>query len=41
MAGRKLSEVVLVDNSPYCHVMQPENAIPIVPYYHYSKDREL
>jgi hypothetical protein len=31
----------LVDNSPYCHILQPENAIPIIPFYHYTRDREL
>ena len=39
--NRKPEDVVLVDNSPYCHILQPENAIPIVPFYHFPKDREL
>jgi TFIIF-interacting CTD phosphatase-like protein len=30
-----------VDNSAYCHILQPENAIPMLPYFHYNKDREL
>jgi len=36
--NRKLEDVVLVDNSPYCHILQPQNAIPIVPFYHFAKD---
>ena len=41
VVNRKLEDVVLVDNSPYCHILQPENGIPIVPFYHFSKDKEL
>ena len=39
--NRDLKDVVLVDNSPYCHILQPENAIPIIPFYHFTKDNEL
>lgn len=41
VVNRKLSEAVLVDNSPYCHLLQPENGIPMIPFYHFNKDREL
>ena len=39
VVNRKLHEAVLVDNSPYCHLLQPENGIPIAPFYHFNKDR--
>lgn len=41
VANRRLEDVVLVDNSPYCHILQPDNAVPIVPFYHFAKDKEL
>jgi TFIIF-interacting CTD phosphatase-like protein len=41
VANRRLQDAVLVDNSPYCHLLQPENAVPIVPFYHYARDNEL
>ena len=31
--GRKLENVVLVDNAPYSYLMQLSNGIPILPYY--------
>ena len=33
--------MVLVDNSGYSFMTQPENGIAILPYYHFNKDREL
>lgn len=39
--GRKLSNVVLVDNAPYSYLMQLDNAIPIIPYYRGKDDEEL
>jgi hypothetical protein len=30
-----------VDNSGYCFMMQPFNGIPVLPFYHYAKDKEL
>jgi TFIIF-interacting CTD phosphatase-like protein len=37
--GRKLQNVVLVDNAPYSYMMQLDNGIPIVPFYR-GKDDE-
>ncbi len=39
--NRRLEDAVLVDNSAYCYMLQPYNGIPILPYYHYGKDKEL
>lgn len=39
ISGRALESSALVDNSAYCHIIQPENAIPIAPFFHFSKDR--
>lgn len=39
--GRKLSNVLLVDNAPYSYLMQLENGIPIIPYYRGKDDDEL
>ncbi len=36
--GRKLSNVVLVDNAPYSYMMQLENGVPIMPYYRGKDD---
>lgn len=41
VVNRRLEDCVLVDNSGYCFMMQPFNGIPVLPYYHYAKDREL
>lgn len=39
ISGRPLESSALVDNSAYCHIIQPENAIPVVPFFHFAKDR--
>lgn len=39
--NRRLEDMVLVDNSAFSFMVQPENGIPILPYYHYFKDKEL
>jgi CTD small phosphatase-like protein 2 len=39
--GRKLENVLLVDNAPYSYLMQLDNAIPIIPYYRGKDDDEL
>lgn len=36
--GRKMQNIVLVDNAPYSYIMQLENAIPIIPYYRGKDD---
>lgn len=33
--------MVLVDNAAYSYAAQPENGIPILPYYHGRTDFEL
>jgi len=32
--------MVMVDNAPYSYIFQPENGIPILPYYS-GEDKEL
>jgi carboxy-terminal domain RNA polymerase II polypeptide A small phosphatase len=31
--GRKMTDVIIVDNSPVAYMLQPENAMPIVSWY--------
>lgn len=38
--GRDLSQVILVDNSPFSYLYQLENGVPILPYYQ-GEDTEL
>ena len=38
---RDLSKMVLVDNAPYSYIFQPENGIPILPYFSGEEDNEL
>jgi CTD small phosphatase-like protein 2 len=33
--------MVIVDNSSISYAIQPENGIPIIPFYDNNKDREL
>lgn len=35
---RDLMNMVLVDNAAYSFAYQPENGIPIIPYYHGDTD---
>lgn len=39
--GRPLSRVLILDNSPLCYVLQPENAVPISGFVDDPNDREL
>lgn len=39
--NRNLEDVVIVDNSAFSFLLQPWNGIPILPFYHFSKDQEL
>jgi len=39
--GRNLSEILIVDNSPVCYCLQPENAVPIKSWFDDQKDIEL
>ena len=39
--GRRIEDVILIDNSPNSYRLQPENAIPILSWYDDPHDREL
>lgn len=39
--GRNLSDIIIVDNSPYSYAMQPDNALPILSFYDDMLDCEL
>jgi len=39
--GRKMSEVMIIDNSPQSYRFQPQNAIPITSWFDDPKDTEL
>ncbi len=41
MVNRRLEDSVLVDNSAFCFMLQPFNGVPVLPFYHYGKDKEL
>ena len=41
LLGRKLSDVIIVDNSPFSYVLQKENAIPIKTWTGLPDDNEL
>lgn len=39
--GRDLKSVIIVDNSPYSYVFQPDNAIPISSWFNDKSDKQL
>jgi len=39
--GRPMNEIVIVDNSPFSYMFQPDNAIPITSWFNNRSDREL
>ena len=39
--GRPLERLVLIDDSPPSFLLQPDNAIPITPYFGQMEDRAL
>lgn len=39
--GREMSHTVIIDNSPYSYMFQPQNAIPIISWFHDKSDRQL
>jgi len=39
--GRELSNIIIIDNSPVCYSLQPENAIPIQTWRSNPSDTEL
>jgi len=38
---REMCDMALVDNAAYSYAAQPDNGIPILPYYHGKTDYEL
>lgn len=41
LMGRPLKETVIVDNSPFSYMFQPDNAIPITSWFNDRQDRQL
>jgi len=39
--GRALADTIIVDNSPFSYMFQPQNAIPIVSWFSDKSDRQL
>jgi RNA polymerase II subunit A small phosphatase-like protein len=39
--GRAIEQSIIIDNSPYSYMFQPENAIPISSWFEDKSDREL
>ena len=39
--GRKMKDILLVDNAAYSYAFQLDNGIPIIPYYEGKSDFEL
>jgi RNA polymerase II subunit A small phosphatase-like protein len=39
--GRKIEHVIIIDNSPFSYMFQPENAIPITSWFNDKNDRQL
>ena len=39
--GRRMEDIIIVDNSPIAFMFQPENALPILSWYEDTNDREL
>lgn len=39
--GRDISQVIIIDNSPVCYEMQPQNAIGVRSWFEDSADKEL
>ena len=39
--GRKMTDIIIVDNSPVAYMLQPENAMPILSWYDEPSDRQL
>jgi len=39
--GRALTDVIIIDNSPFSYMFQPDNAIPITSWFNDKADRQL
>jgi len=39
--GRKMKDIIIVDNSPIAYLFQPENAMPIKSWFDDKQDQEL
>ena len=39
--GRRMEDIIIIDNSPNCYQFQPENGLPIVSWYDDLSDNEL
>lgn len=39
--GRRLEDCVIIDNSPFSYMFQPNNAIPITSWFNDQEDRQL
>jgi len=39
--GRKIQNIIIIDNSPISYVLQPDNGIPITTWYDDANDVEL
>jgi len=39
IVNRRPEDVAIVDNSAFSFMTQPEFGIPILPYYHFAKDK--
>jgi len=41
LLGRKIEDTLIIDNSPFSYMFQPDNAIPITSWFNDKTDREL
>jgi len=41
LLGRKLEHSIIIDNSPFSYMFQPDNAIPITSWFNDKNDRQL
>jgi len=39
--GRALTDIIIIDNSPFSYMFQPDNAIPITSWFNDKADRQL
>jgi len=39
--GRRLEDTIIIDNSPFSYMFQPDNAIPIISWFNDKNDRQL